>query len=67
MFQLINLEYKSFFRSATLGGKIAAKIFMWLGYIYILFMTVGLAFIHGTGGAAFIKQEADVELSLIHI
>ena len=61
MFQLIKLEYKSFFRSSTLGGKIAAKIFMWLGYIYILFMTVGLAFIHGSGGAAFIKQEADVE------
>ena len=36
MFQLIKLEYKSFFRSSTLGGKIAAKIFMWLGYIYIL-------------------------------
>jgi len=59
--QLIKLEYKSFFRSSTLGGKIAAKIFMWLSYIYILFMTIGLAFIHGNGGAAFIKQEADVE------
>ena len=61
MLQLIKLEYKSFFRSSTLGGKIAAKIFMWLSYIYILFMTIGLAFIHGNGGAAFIKQEADVE------
>ena len=24
-------------------------------------MTIGLAFVHGSGGAAFIKQEADVE------
>ena len=61
MFQLIKLEYKSFFRSATLGGKIATKIFIWLSYIYIFFMTIGLAYIHGNGGAAFIKQEADVE------
>ncbi len=61
MFQLIKLEYKSFFRSATLGGKIAAKIFMWLSYIYIFFMTIALAYLHGIGGAAFIKQETDVE------
>ena len=61
MLQLIKLEYKSFFRSATLGGKIAAKIFMWLGYIYIFFMTITLAFLHGSGGAAFVKQEAYVE------
>ena len=61
MFQLINLEYKSFFRSATLGGKIAAKIFMWLSYIYIFFMTIALAYLHGIGGAAFINKEAIVE------
>ena len=61
MFQLIKLEYKSFFRSATLGGKIAAKIFMWLSYIYIFFMTIGLAHLHGIGGAAFINKEAIVE------
>ena len=61
MFQLIKLEYKSFFRSATLGGKIAAKIFMWLSYIYIFFMTISLAYLHGIGGAAFINKEAIVE------
>jgi len=34
---------------------------MWVGYVYILFMTIGLGFIHGMGGAAFVKQEANVE------
>ena len=61
MLQLIKLEFKSFFRSSALGGKLATKIFMWIGYIYIIFMTIALAFIHGSGGAAFIKQEGDVE------
>ncbi len=61
MLQLFKLELKSFFRSSALGGKLATKIFMWLSYIYILFMTVGLAFLHGIGGAAFVKQEVDVE------
>ena len=61
MFQLIKLEYKSFFRSSSLGGKIAAKIFMWLGYIYMLFVTIGLGYVHGKGGVAFSKQDNPVE------
>ena len=61
MFQLIKLEYKSFFRSATLGGKIAAKIFSWLSYIWFLYMTIILAWIHGMGGEAFSKEEINVE------
>ena len=59
--ELLKLEYKAFFRSSTLGGKLATKILMWVGYVYILFMTIGLGFIHGMGGAAFVKQEANVE------
>ena len=61
MLQLIKLEFKSFFRSSALGGKLATKIFMWIGYIYIIFMTIGLAWLHGRGGEAFIKTEVDVE------
>ena len=61
MFQLIKLEYKSFFRSATLGGKIAAKIFTWLSYIWFLYMTIIFAFIHGLGKALFINKEVNVE------
>ena len=61
MFQLIKLEYKSFFRSATLGGKIAAKIFTWLSYIWFLYMTVIFAFIHGLGEALFINKDVNVE------
>jgi len=61
LFQLIKLEYKSFFRSATLGGKIAAKIFTWLSYIWFLYMTVIFAFIHGLGEALFINKDVNVE------
>ena len=61
MLQLIKLEFKSFFRSSALGGKLATKIFMWIGYIYIIFMTIGLAWLHGIGGEAFIKTGVDVE------
>ena len=61
MFQLIKLEYKSFFRSATFGGKIAAKIFTWLSYIWFLYMTIIFAIIHGLGEALFIKKDVNVE------
>ena len=67
MLQLLKLEFKSFFRSSSIGGKLAAKIFMWLGYIYIIFMTLALAFVHGNGGSIFINPESEVENPFLHL
>ena len=67
MLQLLKLEFKSFFRSSSIGGKLAAKIFMWLGYIYIIFMTLALAYAHGNGRSIFINPESEVENPFLHL
>lgn len=49
MFQLVKLQYKSFFRSASMGGSLFAKIFAWIGIVYFTLMAILIGFIHGTG------------------
>ena len=47
MFQLAKLQFKSFFRSASMGGSLfAKKIFAWLGIIYFTLMAIAIGFIH---------------------
>ena len=49
MFQLSNLQWKSFFRSASIAGNLFSKIIMFFGIIYVTLMSLALGFIHGVG------------------
>ncbi|MDC3077524.1 DUF5687 family protein [Flavobacteriales bacterium] len=49
MFQLINLQWKSFFRSASIAGNLFSKIIMFFGIIYVTLMSFLLGIIHGWG------------------
>ncbi len=49
MFQLISLQWKSFFRSASLAGNIVSKIMMFFWIFWSILMSLSLGVIHGTG------------------
>ena len=49
MFQLISLQWKSFFRSASLAGNIVSKIMMFFWIFWSILMSVSLGVLHGTG------------------
>ena len=49
MFQLISLQWKSFFRSASLAGNLVSKIMMFFWIFWSILMSVSLGVIHGTG------------------
>jgi hypothetical protein len=40
MFKIMfSLQWKEFNRGKAVGGKLVAKIFKWIGIIYVAFMT----------------------------
>jgi len=51
MFQLISLQWKSFFRSASLAGNIVSKIMMFFWIFWSILMSLSLGVIHGTGSS----------------
>ena len=51
MFQLISLQWKSFFRSASLAGNLFSKIMMFFWIFWSILMSLSLGVIHGTGAS----------------
>ena len=58
MFRLASLQWKSFFRSASLASGLFSKIIMFFWIIYATLMSLALGFIHGVGGSV-VDPEGD--------
>ncbi len=58
MFRLTSLQWKSFFRSASVASGLFSKIIMFFWIIYATLMSLALGFIHGVGGSV-VDPEGD--------
>ena len=45
IFKFISLQWKAFFRSASLGGNMITKVFTWFGMLYFIFMATLLGLV----------------------